>query len=822
MMDKIDLASSKTHIFEVTFRNSEDAILLLKETTFISFNPAALKMLAADSETQLLNMHPAELSPQKQPDGRLSSEKSEEMIAIAFNKGFHRFEWVHKRINGETFPCEVTLTPIKLHNELILHTTWRDLSQFKQQQQQLSFLLQQTNIGYMEVNSQGEILSANPSFIALLALKSQEELVGQSIFKWIPTELVLLNKQEMQRCVESGVTINFETQFILEDNTRISVLINASRRYMAGKPYITAICQNISVQKQTEYALHHEISQRTALQTLLQEAISCTDKQPFIESSLSILMAKSFPESVDKGAIILREQETDAFKIIASQNMNNQQKKNCISMSIKQYLDEYRAFHHAVTTADAHTQTQQLADYFPVPIYMEAKIIGFIVLYPKQNASLTKEDSLYLQTAANIISQTLQWIKSEQAIKTSLQKIAEEQNFLNNIINSALDSIIVIDAQGIIQQFNPAACQLFAYHEQEVLGKNISILMPSPHKEQHNHYIQRYLTTQESHIIGDSREFNAIKKNGLEFPVRLSVSVIEFKQKTLFCGFIHDLSLTKQLEIDLRQHAALLEREVQAQTKELLQAKEHAEQANRAKSEFLANMSHELRTPLHGILSFAGFGIKNSHQGDLDKLARYFDRINSSGKRLLILLNDLLDLAKLEAKRMQLDILQHDLKAVVEHCVTECSGQLQDKQLSLHWQKTHCSTVAYFDDIRIAQVLANLLSNAIKFTEPGQSIFISFALYDLPSRHKPPVKGLLCSIRDQGIGIPENELEGVFDKFIQSSKTKTNAGGTGLGLAICKEIIEAHKGKIWAEACADQGSIFKFVIPINKQTEELY
>ncbi|NOQ15834.1 MAG: PAS domain S-box protein [Methyloprofundus sp.] len=527
-MQHIDLNTTQTEIFNKAFQTCVDAIMLLEEGHFIDFNPAALTLLGANDAAQLFNTHPAELSPEKQPDGRLSAEKAEEMIATAFSQGFHRFEWIHTRLNGDEFPCEITLVPITVHDKLILHTTWRDLTKIK-----------------------------------------------------------------------------------------------------------------------------------------------------------------------------LKEQQ---FK--------------------------------------------------------------------------------------------------------------EKEQLLNNIINTALDSVVTINEQGIIQSFNPAACKLFGYLEQEIIGQNIAIIVPSPHKEQHEQYLANYQRTGEVHILGVVLDVSAVKKNGLEFPIRLSVNQIPLQEELLFSGFIHDLSLQKQLEIDLRQHAELLQLEVEMQTKELILAKEGAEQANHAKSEFLANMSHELRTPLHGILSFARFGVKNVIKGDLEKLAKYFDRINTSGERLLILLNDLLDLAKLEAGQMQLEKQARDLKQVVDTCVAEFEAQLTEKQLSIHWQDTtSVSTLANFDSARISQVISNLLSNAIKFSIAKQAIFINFALYEFLSVDEQPVQGLLCSIRDQGVGIPEDELNSVFDKFIQSSKTKSNAGGTGLGLAICEEIIKAHNGKIWAEQYEGGGAIFKFVIP---------
>ncbi len=535
-MDSISLVSAQTEILKKTFEKSEDGILLLKGSRISDCNPSALRMLRTNDKQKVLNSHPADLSPEKQADGKFSSKKANKLIAIAHKQGFLRFEWLHKRFDGENFLCEVTLTFVQIKNETVLHAVWREIGDFK---------------------------------------------------------------------------------------------------------------------------LH------------------------------------------------------------------------------------------------------------------------------------------------------------QQKLEKSIRLIEQKQNHLNSIINTALDCIITINSKGIIQSFNPAACKLFGYTEQEIIGQNIAIIVPSPDKEKHDQYIANALQHPgKTNFLGTIRDLSAIKKNGLEFPIRLSINAVPSQNEMLFCGFIHDLSLQKQLEIDLLQHNELLEMEVKLKTEEFIKAKEIAEQANQTKSLFLANMSHELRTPLHGILSFAQLGLKSVKKGDLGKLERFFDRINISGERLLFLLNDLLDLAKLEAGQMKLDIQQHELKQVAENCVADFEANLIEKQLTIHWQETTGNTLANFDKQRISQVITNLLSNAIKFSEPGQSIFISFSLYDLLSSGRQQKPGLLCSIRDQGLGIPAAELDAVFDKFIQSSKTKSNAGGTGLGLAICQEIILVHKGKIWAEQSDDQGAIFNFAIPL--------
>jgi len=276
--------------------------------------------------------------------------------------------------------------------------------------------------------------------------------------------------------------------------------------------------------------------------------------------------------------------------------------------------------------------------------------------------------------------------------------------------------------------------------------------------------------------------------------------------------------LLRTAQVSLSDANENLELRIKERTKELAKAVSVAQDANKSKSLFLANISHELRTPMHGILGFSRLGKDRVESVSSEKLKSYFEIITTSGDRLLLLLNDLLDLAKLESGKLLLHPELCNLSQMVEVIVTEQAVKKQEKHLRFSIEIEDAAELLICDHAKINQVIVNLLANALKFSEEDTAISICAVVDSLEVKTDVGLieqEAIKLSISDEGIGIPDNELEQVFDKFIQSSKTDSGAGGTGLGLAICKEIVELHQGKIYAES-NENGATFVVVLPKGK------
>jgi PAS domain S-box-containing protein len=366
-------------------------------------------------------------------------------------------------------------------------------------------------------------------------------------------------------------------------------------------------------------------------------------------------------------------------------------------------------------------------------------------------------------------------------------RLRESETRIRTILDNVVDGVITINEQGMITSFNPAAEQIFGYSLDEVNGKNVSLLMPAPYRSQHKNYINNYKSTGIAKIIGIGREVEGQHKDGSVFPLDLAVGEMWLGQQRMFIGVVRNITERKHAEMALKN------------------AKEVAESANRAKSEFLANMSHEIRTPLNAVIGFSE--LLSSIITD-KKQKNYLDSIQTAGKSLLTLINDILDLSKIEAGRLDIQyesinpyIIFHELQQIFALKIAEKNLEFLvdiDPQLP---------NALLLDETRLRQVLLNLIGNAVKFTDTG---YIKLTAQKIDQSNEQSKIDLIISVTDTGIGIPENQQAIIFESFRQQDgQSSRKYGGTGLGLAITKRLVEMMNGQISLQSQEGKGSVFE-------------
>jgi PAS domain S-box-containing protein len=400
---------------------------------------------------------------------------------------------------------------------------------------------------------------------------------------------------------------------------------------------------------------------------------------------------------------------------------------------------------------------------------------------------------------------------SQSFEKRAHADLREREQRVNAVMDAVVDGIVTIDAAGLILSFNPAAEIIFGMPARETIGQNVNILMPSGMTTQHQGYIDRYLTTGQRHVIGVKREVMGRRKDGTEFPMDIAISQSSVGGNIIFIGVMRDVTDRKMandllLETLRQQKAAqqALRRrsdELVRAAKALTVARDKAEAANEAKSRFLASMSHELRTPLNGVLGMVELLLRSSLTSEQEKWARM---VRESGQTLLTLLNDILDLSKIEAGRFEIRPAPFDPGALAHQVVFAWEHQAKEKGLQLTCDVPPGTVLIQSDALRIRQILINYISNALKFTDRG-FITLKMMASTLPGQRLR----VRYEVSDTGSGIAEEDVPRLFEKFPDVDiETARQHNGAGLGLTICREIAGLMGATVGVESVLGAGSVF--------------
>ncbi len=391
-----------------------------------------------------------------------------------------------------------------------------------------------------------------------------------------------------------------------------------------------------------------------------------------------------------------------------------------------------------------------------------------------------------IDTAAVLLNVGLEaavlWVTAFLVLRyrASSRSLEDREQRLHALVATTVDGVMIIDAAGTVQDYNPACERLFGYQADEVVGRNVKMLMPSPYQEEHDQYLLRYRTTGVKRIIGIGREVEGRRKDGTTFPMELSVGEARpGGGRQVFVGIIRDISARKAAEFSLRL------------------AKEQAESASRAKSVFLANMSHEIRTPMNAVLGYTQ--LIETDPGLPEKHRRSLKAIRVAGNHLISLIDDILDLSKIEAGAMALNLRDFDLGDLTDDLSEMFRMRCEQKRLAWRADARIEDRAVRGDDRKLRQVLINLLGNAVKFTDRGQ---IGLVVEQRGRRYA-------FHVQDSGPGISDAARERIFEPFQQAEEGDAK-GGTGLGLAITKRQIELMGGNLSLDSTPGEGCRFSF------------
>ena len=364
--------------------------------------------------------------------------------------------------------------------------------------------------------------------------------------------------------------------------------------------------------------------------------------------------------------------------------------------------------------------------------------------------------------------------QAQGRLEEELAESERAEALTRSILDTAVDGILTIDEKGVVQTVNAAVERLFGYPAEEVVGQNVSLLMPEPDRSAHDGYLRRYHETGERRVIGRGREVEGLRRDGTRFPLYLSVGEMRVGDERRFTGIVQDI--TERHEVD------------------------------RLKKQFVSTVSHELRTPLTSLRGSLGL-LSEGALGELPEAAtEILDIAERNATRLARLIDDILDLERMETGQMVLDRRPTPAQGVLEGARETVGALAARHRVAVELPDT--DGIVWGDRDRLAQVVVNLLSNAIKFSPEGGRVEVET---------RTDGADLRVTVSDEGRGVPPGFRQEIFEPFRQvEGSDARQKGGTGLGLAICRSIVEQHGGAIGVEGRQGPGTTFWFTVPLAR------
>lgn len=750
------------------FADSPDAYLIIKEGIIVDCNRAAESMLAGKRE-QIIGKSPDLLSPPYQSNGQSSALSAAERIAEAQKTGSNTFEWTHRRFDGSDFLVEVSVSSMQMLGQDVLLVTWRDITARKQAEESLrenkaslDLALQSADMGAWHLDIKANKRYFDEKVCQLLGIDPNTyNGTSEEFYKAIHPDDHQNIKRALQHSIETGCLYEPIYRAIWPDGSQHYITARGKVIYddKGQASRIQGVVWDISEKQQAKQRLQNSEANLKAFFNLSADFLTVlSESGKILEVNQTLLSRLGYTKEELLGQTVLRlhppELQEEASKIV--QAMIKGERESC-----------------------------------PLPIVAKN---GIKIPVETRIVKGVWNGQVALFGASKDISDlALSQEKFSKAFEAS----------------SSLMAISSVD-EGRFLDVNKAFIETLGYSKEEIIGNtshDLGLFCSNTIREQ-----------VKNQIIKDGGvsnvELEIRTKSGETRIGQFSAQTIRIQDKLLLLTVMNDISEIKRIQkslVDSQQKLEKANKSLEAATFEAQSMAVKAEIASATKSEFLANMSHEIRTPMNGVIGMAGLLIDTELNAEQ---RQYAEVIRTSGQALLDLINDILDLSKIEAHKLVLEKHPFDLRNTMDDLADMMAVRAHQKGLELTCQIDHeVPLLLNGDSHRLRQILVNLCGNAVKFTEKGE-----ISLHASLEKEDSDKVIIRFAISDTGIGIAANVLGELFSPFKQADGSTTRKyGGTGLGLSISKHLTEMMGGDIGVETTEGKGSTFWFTVTLEKQ-----
>ncbi len=658
------------------------------------------------------------------------------------------------------------------------------------------FLSEATFEGIM-LHERGIILDGN-HVLANMTGYEFEELIGKNGFELVTSESQELIKQN----IFSGYEKPYRVTAIRKNGSTFPVEIQAKIISNGSKDIRIAAVRDITELQERENLLK---KQSNTLVTLARS--KAFTQGNIVDSVREITRAATITLNVEQAGVWLYDDDNSQMLCIDLYNRKYKSHSKSIVLKKEDYPTYFAALEKgfdSVDNVDNFSETnvaQELSKFYlsvfgstsvlNIPIWLRGCVVGIVChVHSEDIINSGRQWSLEEKSFANSIADFVTLAIEARERKAAQKALKQSEAQFKAIFERSSMGICLVDIKGRIFDINRALCKILKYGDSELIHKNFADYICFENGD-----VGLYKQLMLSKIERLEIERQLLDKNGATVWTHLSISLIinSSGKPKFFLGIVEEISERKEIELQLRE------------------SKEVAEVASRAKSEFLATMSHELRTPLNAIMGLSQLLQQEIFGAMNDKQKEYIDCIYSSGVHLLELINDVLDLSKVEAGKEELLLMPLQVEDLCNYVISTVREGAEEKGLELTCSIDQKVEICIADERRIKQMLLNLLTNAIKFTHKGK---VSLQVTKLP-------QAIAFRVCDTGIGIKREQFKYLFEPFKQlDSRLNRQYEGTGLGLALTRKLARLHGGDVTVESNFEKGSRFTLFIPDSEFQEE--